>query len=76
MVEISPLIRDLVILLVTLVLLINTAIGAKTGSATLIYLSYKRSEDPGLYWFAMLLSGVFGIVGLVGFVFLVLFFPG
>lgn len=33
-----------------------TTKGLKTGSATLIYQKYKRSEDPELYWAGIAMS--------------------
>ncbi|RAO75907.1 hypothetical protein CA260_17935 [Dyella jiangningensis] len=35
-----------------------TAKGLRTGSATLVYQTYKRSEDPELYWAGIVLSAL------------------
>lgn len=53
------------VLLAAGVLIYNVVNGAVTGRALLLFTSAKRSEEPALYWLAMLVSGVLGVGGLL-----------
>ena len=50
-----------IILLAAGVLIFATLRGVATGSAMLFYRTYRRAENPSLYWLAMTLSGGLGI---------------
>jgi len=50
-----------IILLAAGALIFATLRGVATGSALLFYRTYKRADNPVLYWFAITLSGVLGI---------------
>ena len=54
-----------VILVLAIILILFVLRGAVTGSAGLFFRTYQRSEVPGLYWFAMIVSGILGIGGLI-----------
>lgn len=51
----------LALLVALVVIVIN---GVRTGSATLAYRTYKKSEDPELYWTGIVVP-ILGIAGLI-----------
>lgn len=51
----------LALLVALVVIVIN---GIATGSATLVYRTYTKSKDPGLYWTGIVVP-VLGIAGLL-----------
>lgn len=57
--------RNWIVLFAAGALLFNAANGVATGSAIMFYRTVRRSEDPGLYWFAVVLSVVLGLGGIL-----------
>lgn len=61
--------HELLALLVLVALVAVVLTGLSTGKATLVYRTYKKSEDPELYWAGIILPSLC-IVGIIcGFFF-------
>lgn len=56
--------QNWIILTCLCILVFSVISGIRTGSAIFTYKRYRRSEDPGLYWTAIVASGL-GAVGLL-----------
>ncbi|RDS86349.1 hypothetical protein DWU99_03580 [Dyella psychrodurans] len=38
--------------------------GLRTGESSITYQTYKKSEDPGLYWIGIVINGVVALFAL------------
>jgi hypothetical protein len=56
---------DWVVLIAAAALIFNAAKGWATGNAILFYRTVTRSEDPTLYWFAVIGSAILGIAAVL-----------
>ena len=61
--------QDPMVMLLTAVLIGIVIRGLATGKATLVYTSYKRSEDPIFYWVGIAVPSVFIVLGVYGLLF-------
>jgi hypothetical protein len=57
------------VLLLTIVLVAVVIRGLATGKATLVYTSYKKSEDPGYYWVGIAIPSILIVFGVYGLLF-------
>ena len=57
------------VLLLTFVLIAVVIRGLATGKATLVYTSYKKSEDSVYYWVGIAIPSILIVFGVYGLLF-------
>jgi len=58
-----------ILLIGGVVFLANAIYGLRTGRASVFVAPFERSEQPGMYWSAIVFSAVLGVGSLVTFIY-------
>ncbi len=61
--------QDPVLWLLLFVLIVIVIRGLATGTATFVYTSYKKSEDPVYYWCGIAIPSIFIAMGIYALLF-------